>query len=259
MFRRGLLLGGTLLLAGAMFFVNPRVVEARGGGHGGGGHGGGFHGGGFHGGYHGGYRGFSGYRGGYYGHGYYGGYRGYYRPYYGGYYGRGYYGRGYGYGGLGLLGLYGLGYGYSPWWYGGGLLGNYYGTGGYYGSSPYYSTPSYYGSTPYYYGDSGYYDYVPQTTPSYDDSLPAPTSAPAHINVSVPADAQIWVNGQKVDSTGTTRSLTTPALSPGNQYTYDVKATWNDNGKPMTQTRQVIVTAGSDANVSFPSNTVSSR
>jgi uncharacterized protein (TIGR03000 family) len=162
-----------------MFFVNPRVVEARGGGptsdffRGGS----------------------SSSRG-----GYYGGYRsGSYRPYYGGYYGRG--------------------YGYA----------------------------------------NGYYNFVPQVVPSYGDSLPAPTSAPAHLSVNVPASAQIWVNGQKVDSTGTRRCLTTPALSSTSRYSYDIKVTWMDNGMPVTETRQVIVTAGSDATVAFPSTVVSSR
>src|SRR5947209_14586434 len=81
MFRRLFLMGGSLLLAGAILCLMAEPSQAAqhgghhgGGGHGGGGPGGGYDGGGWHGGgYHGG--------GWHYGGGYYGGYPG-------GYYGR---------------------------------------------------------------------------------------------------------------------------------------------------------------------------
>ena len=219
MSRKALLFGGALFLAGAMLFVDPGQAEARG-------------------------RGGRGFFGGYGGYGGYGGsYGGGFYPSYGGYYGSGY-SRPYG---------YGMGYG-SPW-YGGSYGSGYYG-GGYYGSGYYGSG---YSSMPSYYGSSGSYNYVPQIASGAAYSQPATASAPAQINVNVPANAVIRVNGQKVDSTGTTRNLTTPPLSPGSRYTYQIEARWDDNGKPTTQRRDVVVTAGSDVNVSFPSGTVSSR
>jgi uncharacterized protein (TIGR03000 family) len=253
MLHKALMLGGTLLLAAALVLLAPGPATGRppsGGGHGGGGHGGGGHRGGvavgYRGGYHAGYRsgvavgyrsGYAGvYRGGYYGAyrgGYYAAYRpyhryGYYRPYYGY---RAYY------------------YGY-PWWWGSGLLG-----------LSYYS-PTYYYVPDYYYGDIP--DILPYSgevapLPSSVDPLPAPASAPAQILVNVPINARVYFNGSNAPSAGTARQFTTPALPLGSQYSYDVQASWEENGRPVTQTQRVLVSGGSTARVTFPINTVSSR
>jgi len=231
MLRTTLSLGGTLLVAAALVFLTPGASHARGGGfHGGGFHGGGFHGGGFHGGgFH------SGFHGGF--HGGWGGYR----PYYGGYH-------------------YGW-RGYYPYY------------GGYSGYYPYYGPNYYYNSYPY--DDDSGVSYDPGY--SNDDSQPAlssdtaafggpspstdqPSSAStspaddttASLTVNVPADARLWIEGTPTTSTGPVREFNSPPLTPGNRYTYDIKASWQENGKEVTQAQQVRVTAGTHVNVNFP-------
>jgi uncharacterized protein (TIGR03000 family) len=170
------------------------------------------HGGGHGGGGHGGGGGHSG--GGHYGGGHYGGY--------GGHYGHSYYG-GYGLGGL-----------FSP----------YYGSSYYYGGAPYdyydsSSTP--YSSTPYF-----------SSTPSYAAEPAVAPTASLNIEVHVPTpDAQVWINGQASSRTGTTRSFTVEQIYPDRPYRYEVRATWMQDGRPVTQSRVVTVQAGETSQVVF--------
>jgi uncharacterized protein (TIGR03000 family) len=238
MLRRTFAFGGTLLVAAALVFLTPSPSRARGGFHGGGFHGGGFRAGGFHGGgFRGGYR--PGFRaGGSYYHPSYGGYRSnWYRPYYGGY-------RRWGWGS------------YYPWY------------GGYYGYPSYlYSNPYYYGYPSYGAGltsvptydpgySSFYYEPAPSTTyiaPSSDlSSEPAQPDASARVTVTLPAGARLWVNQQAMAVTGTTSEFDSPQLTPGNQYTYVLQASWDEGGRRVMQTQHVEVTAGSHVNVRFP-------
>ena len=247
MLRTMLSFGSMLLLAGAMIFMTTSAVQARGGGGGGhggggGGHGGGFHGGSFHsggqlGGYHGGYY-HGGYRGGYY----HGGHdRGYgYRHYYGGYYPY-----------SGSYPYYSF-YNYYPYLYGGDdTLENAYAN-----DTPYLSGSATYDSATY---DSGYrglsaqeYQAYAQAAPDRGARPPAPIDSTAHVTVRVPADAQVWIEGTKTTSTGAMRQFQSPPLTPGSRYTYDIKASWNESGREMTQTQHVQVTAGARTNVTFP-------
>ena len=247
MFRKAWIFGVALLLAGMLGLPTPDAAArppAGGGARGG-------HAGAYRGGYTGGYRG---YYGGY--RGYYGGYRGYYgayRPYYNyGYY-RPYYNYGY------YRPYYGYGY-YRPyygsaWWWGGGLLGlgSYAPT--YYNVPPYYGVPAYYGDVPYAVPYSGA---GAPLLPS-DASLTAPTGAPARIVVNVPAGARVSFNGSDIASAGTSRQFTTPPLAPDGQFVYRVEARWEENGKPVTQTQQVVVSGGAEARVTFPIDSVTNR
>jgi len=157
--------------------------------------------------------------GGYYGGGYYGGYSGY-RPYYGSNYGyRPYYGSSYRY-------PYSRSYGWSSWW-----------------SPGYYVTPSY--SMPY---DEGTPTYSSGYTP---EETPAPATA-AHVTVRAPANARVWIGGWETPNTGSVREFDSPALTPGKQYSYEVKAQWEENGRMVTQSQEVDVSAGARSRAVFP-------
>jgi uncharacterized protein (TIGR03000 family) len=237
--------GGMLLLSGAAIFGTPASGWAQhhgGGGHGGGGHGGGFHGGGGHGGgFHGG--GFShGFNHGGFNHGFHDG--GFHHG--GFHHGDFHHGFHHG-GGWWYPGYYGR-YGAWPYYYG------YYPYSGYYGTYPYdWSNPAY---------DSGNYNSDGDVTSSYPDSYTPAAAQPdisAHVTVSVPADAEIWFDETKTTSTGALREYQSPPLTPGNRYSYEVRARWNDNGQEVTQTQQVKVTAGSRVNVHFPVQQTNAR
>jgi uncharacterized protein (TIGR03000 family) len=90
-------------------------------------------------------------------------------------------------------------------------------------------------------------------------SLPAVTTygAPADraiLNVQVPANAKVWVQGKETSQTGPERSYISPPLTPGRDYSYDVKAQWTENGQPVEVTRTVTVRAGERTGVLFVGN-----
>jgi uncharacterized protein (TIGR03000 family) len=220
MYRKPLLFTGLLLLAGAVIVATPNSGQARphGGGFGGG-HFGGFHGGfgGYHGGiYHGGFGHAFGYHpafGYHHAYGYHRYYPGYY-PYY-------------------------AAYGYNPY--------------------PYNAYSYAYSGSAYDLGDAGSYGDVASTAPpeSYSSSYPPSTTSAesdgkARVSVTVPAGARLWFEGMPTTSTGTVREFNSPPLTPGERYTYDAEARWDDNGHEVTQKQQVKVTAGAHVNVEFP-------
>jgi uncharacterized protein (TIGR03000 family) len=143
-----------------------------------------------------------------------------------------------------------------------------------YGFHPYYGFQPYYGYSPYYYGSYGYsYPYaydsgysgsyggvIPDSVGgippagNYQSLYPPATQADtiAHVTVRVPADARVWIQNTPTTSTGPVREFVSPPLTPGGQYTYDVRATWNENGHEVTQSQQVGIAAGASVEVVFP-------
>jgi uncharacterized protein (TIGR03000 family) len=248
-------------LAVGIAFLTVTTAWAAGGGHGGGGHGGGGFGGSGHGGSG---RGFGGF--GYGGYGYGRGFGGFG---YGGYgYGRGFggfgyggygYGRGYGYGGYGYRrGFYG---GYYPYGYGFGVgygaAGYGYGYGLGYGTGFYgYETAPAYG----YSGDAsnlvGYSSsvvsdyYSPSAFAAISPASDLPDTAVV-LDVRVPANAEIWVNGVKMHLTGASREFVSPPLTPSQVGTYDLRARWEEDGQQVQRTRRVTVRAGDRLSINF--------
>jgi len=155
-----------------------------------------------------------------------------------GYYGNNYYGNGF-YGNYGSP-YYGYGhsYGYQP-----------YGYNSNYGS--YYGTPSYTTLQPI--QDTTVYPYN-----SYQSSYPPSSVIPtdmsnntAMIEVTVPADAELWFDGTKTQQTGTKRYFTTPPLPPGQTFTYEVRMGAPNGGDNSGTTRRVEVQAGKRSTVNF--------
>jgi uncharacterized protein (TIGR03000 family) len=272
------------------------LVPSAHGHHGGGGHGGfgygGFHHGFGYGGFHGfgyGYRGF-GFGG--FGYPFFGGF-GYPGFGFGGL-GYGLYGLGgLGYGGLGYGGLGYGGLGLRGFGYGG------YGYGGYncgclivypypvYGgsASPIYgggAAPATGGSTPLpmprgVSSASRYVDYyarnansVPSTATASNTSAScyvdyyARNARPAAENkallrVSLPADAELWLNGKRMTRTGPEREFITPQLQEGETYAYQVKARWTQHGKPLEETIEVKVRANKTTNITLGTSALAKR
>jgi uncharacterized protein (TIGR03000 family) len=94
---------------------------------------------------------------------------------------------------------------------------------------------------------------LPRTT-TITTELPAGVRASgtsAVININVPQSAELRIQGRKMTMTGGERQFVSPPLDPGQRYSYNVTATWNENGKPITQTQRVIVRAGDRTGVTF--------
>jgi len=172
------------------------------------------------------------------GGGYHGGsYGGYHGGSYGGYY-HGDYGGHYGY--------YPGHYGYYPGHYYGGWGGYYPGYGAYYSATPYYYN-NYYYTQPYVYS-------APPVT--YQSFYPPPVvaddaDASVHLNVQVPADATVWIDGRQTQQKGESREFVSPALAAGKDYSYEVKARWMKDGQPVERTEKVTFHAGERVNVNF--------
>jgi uncharacterized protein (TIGR03000 family) len=64
------------------------------------------------------------------------------------------------------------------------------------------------------------------------------------IGVRVPESATIWFDGEKTTQTGTFREFISPALEPGQKYSYEIKAVWVENGQEVSRLRRIDVYAG---------------
>src|SRR5437762_1677949 len=91
---------------------------------------------------------------------------------------------------------------------------------------------------------------VPMQTPI---QTPTPKQGEgASLKFQLPADARLFVDGQRTGTTGAERAFVTPALTPGQKYYYDVKAELDVGGKTVTEEKRVIVEAGANVVESFP-------
>jgi uncharacterized protein (TIGR03000 family) len=84
--------------------------------------------------------------------------------------------------------------------------------------------------------------------------LPVSTEAmaqPASLHVRVPADAEMWFEGNKTTQDGLSRRFVTPPLRAGDAYVYRVRVRWLDGGQPIDVTRQVLVSAGDQIELDF--------
>jgi uncharacterized protein (TIGR03000 family) len=136
----------------------------------------------------------------------------------------------------------------------------------YYHHGRFYYAPSFGWSYAYPSYDGNGFLIYPEPCDHYYDVAPAPpaelrtqfTSAPAdfggsrvYLTILVPdPNAEVKVDGQVIAGAGSKRMFQSPELSPGN-YSYEVKATWNVDGKPSTQTYTVKVKPGAESLVTF--------
>ncbi len=97
------------------------------------------------------------------------------------------------------------------------------------------------------YGSGGYY----YTTPGMPlIAAPAPDNL-ARVRVVVPAGAKVWFDDHATKQTGAVRRYESPALTPGHDYSYAIKAAWTENGQDVTRTQKVDVRANSRVTVDF--------
>lgn len=71
------------------------------------------------------------------------------------------------------------------------------------------------------------------------------------LRVEVPADAVVYVNGKLTTSKGTHRQYASYDLEAGRSYSYEVRVEYQANGKTVTESKTVTLTAGSDELLAF--------
>jgi uncharacterized protein (TIGR03000 family) len=80
---------------------------------------------------------------------------------------------------------------------------------------------------------------------------PLPEKDVARVNVLVPSEAALIFNGVRMPQTGSVREFVTPALETGRDYTYNVRATWSENGREVTRDQVIHVRPGERTDVDF--------
>ena len=155
---------------------------------------------------------------------------------------------------------------------GGRHAGVYVGPGAWYGNYPL-AGPYYYPRIySYYYPRYGFYTggYQPYSYGTYyspaGSAYESPSGTPGtysygayepdnpnvvRMDVRVPADADVWVEGTRTAGTGELRHFVSPPLTPAVSYVYDIRARWTENGHVVDSTRPVRVRPGSRVTVDF--------
>ena len=64
------------------------------------------------------------------------------------------------------------------------------------------------------------------------------------LDIRVPSSAEVFVGGEKLNTTGTNRRFTSSGLVAGQTYEYKVKATWTEDGKQMSKEKTVSAMPG---------------
>ncbi len=87
------------------------------------------------------------------------------------------------------------------------------------------------------------------------------TAAPATIQVNLPADAKLTIDGAATTSTSANRTFATPALENGKEFFYTLTAEIVRDGKTLTASKRVAVRAGAESRVSIeiPEATVAAK
>lgn len=144
---------------------------------------------------------------------------------------------------------------YSAGYYGGARYKEYYNFGRGYGLANYPGPLPHNGPTPDYRGSMRHPKVMEHYAPPTVEKAASPLlqgDKVAHITIEVPADAQVWLDGQPTKQDGATRRFVTPELTKGENYTYTVRVRWLEDGRQVEQSKQVIVFSGAEVNIGFP-------
>jgi uncharacterized protein (TIGR03000 family) len=103
---------------------------------------------------------------------------------------------------------------------------------------------------------------TPTGSPTMAVGLPAPSpqmeysirEVTARVVVRLPDDAHLEFGGVAVPQTGRIRQFVTPTLVPGRPYRYEIRATWQEDGREVVLERSVRVYAGEKTEVDFLSS-----
>jgi uncharacterized protein (TIGR03000 family) len=90
---------------------------------------------------------------------------------------------------------------------------------------------------------------LPSTSESFYPSTPVEREV--IVNMQVPANARVTFNGTSTRQRGTNRHFVSPPIAAGRGYSYNVEATWTQNGRPVTLSRRIAVRPGDVVNLSF--------
>ncbi len=70
---------------------------------------------------------------------------------------------------------------------------------------------------------------------SYTGATDVSASSSTSITLRVLENAEVWIQGKKMDEKGTERRFNLPSLDTGATYDYDIRVTWMDNGQKKSK------------------------
>jgi uncharacterized protein (TIGR03000 family) len=91
-----------------------------------------------------------------------------------------------------------------------------------------------------------------KTEPAPSAAAPATQPTVAKVTVRLPADAKLFIDDVSCPLTSDTRTFDTPNLKPGQKYYYMVRAEVIRGGQKVEETQRVILEAGQQVSVMFP-------
>lgn len=96
----------------------------------------------------------------------------------------------------------------------------------------------------------------------YAPALVAPAATDtlvAALDVRVPADAVVYLQGQRMTMTGARRRFITPEIVDGQPHVYTMQVVAQRNGQPVSRSTEVTVRAGQEVEVSVQFDATSSN
>jgi len=87
--------------------------------------------------------------------------------------------------------------------------------------------------------------------PAVEEESTADLANRARLQVDVPANAQVWVSGERTAQTGAVRTFLSPQLTLGKTYLYTVRARWISDSGMRDETRKVYVRPNETVEVDF--------
>jgi uncharacterized protein (TIGR03000 family) len=79
----------------------------------------------------------------------------------------------------------------------------------------------------------------------------AQAAAPASFELTVPADASVWIEGQATTQQGAERHFVSPALEVGVRYSYVIRVQWTEGGKTVDRSRRVRFESGDQVRINL--------
>jgi uncharacterized protein (TIGR03000 family) len=101
-------------------------------------------------------------------------------------------------------------------------------------------------------------DLTKSSTPP--EAAPESRDNTAHLQIRSPGpDTEIWLNGVRTRQTGAEQQYRTPPMTTGQQFSYEIRGRWTENGKPVEVTKTVLIQAKDQLTVDLaqPSRTAS--
>jgi uncharacterized protein (TIGR03000 family) len=92
---------------------------------------------------------------------------------------------------------------------------------------------------------------APATLPGPAPEKKSALETPARLVVELPADAKLFVDDQLMKTSSARRIFNTPALQVGQTYYYILRAEVEIDGKPVAETKRVLVRAGEEVKANF--------